>query len=277
MNHKTKLTIACTGAISSVFGAAAGVMYYLAYTRCYDKTIHHFNTGEPFPALIGAFILVAVISAIAGAALMPKKHLVKQSAPSSAMSFALWLTAFIMLGFGFLAIAYNQAGHSDTLFGEYCAKAAPVLSMLCAVPPALWVSSTFRGTSLHAISTFIPLLWCIAILFKYYFDISEIPLNDPELTLTVVTLAALGMFWLSECRLALGILSPAFAIFSALPAIAAGGLSAVRIILYATERYSTPTIYENVVFLAISLFALARLINLCKHGELTIVETESSK
>ncbi len=259
MNRKTKLSLVCGGASATVLGILGGVMYYFAYTRSYDNDIHHFDFASAYPTLMTVFFALAVAISIATAFLMPKKYKVVNKAPDTATAFTLWFCAFVLLSFGLLSYSYNTAPHSDTAFGILCSNAAPILSALCCIPLVLSLSSRLRGTNVHAVGTFIPLFWCAAILFKYYFDISEMPLNDPELTLTVLSLSALGMFWLSECRLALGILSPAFAVISTLPAAAVTSAIAVaRIIFYAKGGYVTPSIYENIPFLAIALLAAVR-------------------
>ena len=97
-------------------------------------------------------------------------------------------------------------------------------------------------------------------MFKYYFDLGEIPLNDPELAVTNVSIAAVILFFLAESRRAL-VISSSFkcAVSSFLVAFITLPIAAARIALCRTDGFTTPTIMENILLAVIGIFAVIRI------------------
>lgn len=100
-------------------------------------------------------------------------------------------------------------------------------------------------------------------MFKYYFDLKEMPLNDPELTLTMVSISSAVIFFLCECRLAIGIASSAVAAFSASAAAClTGSISVARVILWRMDGHIIPAPMETLLLLSVAILAGCRLFEL---------------
>ena len=86
------------------------------------------------------------------------------------------------------------------------------------------------------------------------------PLNDPELSLTMVSISAALVFSLSECRSALGVNTVSGAVFSASAGLCmTGAASAARLVLWKIDGLITPSPTESVMLFAVAVMAGARL------------------
>lgn len=250
--------------ICSALSAAAAALYFIAYhTGIYERDIHHYAKSSPIPAAVAILLFLSFAVSII-TALSVKKSDWNNSAdlPSPSVSFGAYLTAFMFIGY-FIASLYSWAPlPEDVGFGDICSRVCIFLGLLSAVPFICDGSGRVRRGSFHRAMSFFPVIWGAFLMFKYYFDLKEIPLNDPELILTDISIAAVVLFFLTESRRALDITSPFkntaasfLASFIALP------ISAVRILLCKTDSLSLPDMMENILLASIGIFAVLRIIN----------------
>jgi len=247
---------------SAVFALAASILYIVAYHTSYDTVIRHFNTGAVLPYVFGALMAASALAFTVSSVLMRKKCALADAAPKGAETFGLWMCGLMFLIFGVLSFSAEPSANAAGL-GAFCTKALAPLAIVSAAPFLLRASSSTRGGSLHAAATFAPVLWGICIMFKYYFDLKEMPLNDPELTLTMVSISSAVIFFLCECRLAIGIATPAVAAFSASAAAClTGSISVARVILWRMDGHIIPAPMETLLLLSVAILAGCRLFEL---------------
>ncbi|MBR5454014.1 MAG: hypothetical protein IKV54_08040 [Clostridia bacterium] len=246
---------------SAVFALAASILYIIAYHNSYDTVIRHFNIGAVLPYVFGSLMAASAIAFTVTSLLMRKKCTFEAASPKSAETFGLWMCGLMFLIFGVLSFSAEPSANAAGL-GALCTKALAPLAIVSAVPFFLR-SSSYRNGTLHAVSTFAPVLWGICIMFKYYFDLKEMPLNDPELTLTMVSISSAVIFFLCECRLALGIATPSVAAFSASAAAClTGSISVARAVLWRMDGHVIPAPTETLLLLSVAILAGCRLFEL---------------
>lgn len=244
---------------STATALAASILYIIAYHFSYDKVVRHFDAASVLPYVFG--ILMAVSTAIftVGSILLSKKYIISNSNVGSAETFGLWLCGLMFLVFGILSVDAGETQAASKI-GAFCTSAMAPLSIFSLIPFALRTSRRLRNSTLHALSTFAPVLWGICILFKYYFDLKEMPINDPELTLTMVSISCAVIFFLCECRFALGIATPALAVFSASAVtFLTGAVSIARVVLWKTDGHMIPAPGETTLLLAVAVLGACRL------------------
>ncbi len=266
MNNKKSISykarVAIGAALCACLSAGAAALYYSAYHGgLYDKDIRHYASGNVTPAI--AFSLFAVSAVISIITALSVKGAVREDedvVPTASVTFGSFLTAFFFIGYFIMsAYSYEPLPTSPT-FGEICSYVCPFLGLLSSVPFICDASGKIRRASLHRITTFIPIVWGAFLMFKYYFDLGEIPLNDPELAVTNVSIAAVILFFLAESRRAL-VISSSFkcAVSSFLVAFITLPIAAARIALCRTDGFTTPTIMENILLAVIGIFAVIRI------------------
>ncbi|MBR6807957.1 MAG: hypothetical protein IKM46_06220 [Clostridia bacterium] len=262
MNSK-KRNIFRIGSISALaLSVIASVFYAVAYSSDYDLNLRHFTPGSVTAVIFGVLFAVAIAIVSTGAILIRKSGKTADREPNQIETFGLWLTTFMFIAFGILSFISPANTSSDQMnIGVLASKVIAPLALLSAAPFALASSSRLRGSSWHSITSCCPILWGSCLLFKYYFDLTDMPLNDPELALTIVSIASLIIFFISESRSALGINTPSIAFFANCLAVCLGGcVSTVRIILSLVTTHTLPSLMENIIFFSVSALAFVRLI-----------------
>lgn len=249
------------GAVSSaIIALVASVLYGIAYYTCYDKSLRHYEVGAPLPTVCGVLMLMSVIVFTVMSLILRKKTEFRSSAGNSFETFSLVFAAIIFFVFGIFSLTTGEVGHFASKLGEFCTKATAPLAMISSVYFFSASSESMRNNILFKIASFVPVLWGLSLLFKYYFALEDMPLNDPELTLTMVSVSAALVFFLSECRSALGINSVSGAVFSASAALClTGSVSAARLVLWRLDGLATPSPVESVMLFAVAVVAGARL------------------
>lgn len=253
--------------LPTVTAVVAAVLYAVAYHTSYDTVYRHYERNSHLIFVSGLlFTLSVAICAIISLSVRHRAILKPHSA-GAAEVFSLWFTGFMFIGFGIISVI-ERSEPTGTGIGVFCQIALIPLAFLSAVPFALSASDRLRGGTAHRIMSIFPVLWCCILMLRYYFDLSEMPLNDPELILTICALSSLIIFLLSECRRALGIITPPIALFSSVAAAAiAGTTSIARIILFCTDSLAYPRIIELIMLFVISLTAFARALVLPEYAE----------
>lgn len=253
------------GTLVSVFLAiAASVLYAVSYKSFYDTSIRHFDSS----AVVTAFVVFAVLTSlfVLGFSFCFKRQKMVEQGANQIESFVLWLCAFMFICYGVLTIA-SPAAPAYTVeavspLAAFSGKVIGPLALLSAVPFVCAVSDRFRGSFVHGATSFVPVIWGVFLLFKYYFDLEEMPLNDPELTVTTLCVAAILVFMLSESRSALGVASaPLYWLGSVSAFGISGGISTARIVLGIIADHSIPSLMENIIFFSVSALALTRIIS----------------
>jgi len=277
MNSK-KINIFRLGSISAaVLSVIASVFYVIAYTNDYDTSIRHFEAGSVAAIVFTVLFFTAVTVLTVCAILIRRGGSLNDAEPCQIETFALWLNAFMFLAFGAISVAFTTpSAESTSLIGNLASKLIDPLALLSALSFIFAVSSRLRNSALHGFTTFFPIVWGVCLLFKYYFDITDMPLNDPELALTTVCISSLVIFFISEARSALGMNSPAISFFCSGVAVFLGGcISTSRIILSLITSYTLPSLMENVLFFVISVLALVRLLVLERKFTATEIEFDA--
>ena len=263
--NSNKRSIFRIGSLSAIaLSVLAAVFYAVAYSSDYDIELRHFSRGS-VPAVIVAVLFGIVIAVVsASAILLRKSGTLKENEPNQIESYGLWLTSFIFIAFGMISIYYNTNTMTQGAvgIGVLASKVIAPLAILSCIPFIL-ASTNLRGSNWHQLSTCFPILWGVALLFKYYFDLEDMPLNDPELALTILAISSLVVFFISESRSTFGINSPSVSFFGNCIAVCLGGsISTIRIILSLVTTHTIPSLMENIIFFIISALALIRLLML---------------
>lgn len=249
---------------AAVCAAVGAVLYFFAYHSSYDTVIRHYETGAVLPTVFGLLMLLSAVIFSATAISMRRLKLRVTPTGHTAESFGLWLCAFMFLLLAlFTAMQPGTDSVADSFsFGKLCSSLITPLALLSSASFFLALSR-LRGTTLHAIFSLAPVLWSIDIVLKYYFDLTDMTLNDPELSLTMVSLAGIMLLFLGECRLTLGIASAATVAFSASAALfLTGGISLARAVLFRTDALMLPTPAETAFFISAAILGACRLISL---------------
>ncbi|MBQ6789619.1 MAG: hypothetical protein IJO81_05485 [Clostridia bacterium] len=264
MKEKNMLLFRIGTVASVIMAIAASVLYAVSYKSFYDVSIRHFNAS----AVVTAFVVFAVLTVLLNVGFcfcFRRQKMVEQGA-NQIESFVLWLCAFMFICYGVLTVAspdvpvYTAEGMSP--LAAFSAKAIGPLAILSAVPFVCAVSDKLRGSFVHGAASFVPVIWGVFLLFKYYFDLEEMPLNDPELSVTTICISAIVIFMLSESRSALGVANtPVYWLGSVSAFGIAGGVSTARIVLGIIADHNVPSLMENIIFFSVSALALTRLIS----------------
>ncbi len=263
--------------LSAAIAAVAAVLYATAYHTSYDTVYRHFERSSHLIYVSGALFALSVALCAAISLSLRRRATLERRLPSPAETFSLWFSAFMFIGFGVVS-AIEWSAPSGSGIGAICQTALIPLAFLSAVPFALSASDKLRGGTAHRLTSVFPVLWCCALMFSYYFDLSEMPLNDPELILTICSLSSLIIFLLSECRRALGIITPPIALFSSAVAVSiAGTTSLARVVLFCTDNLAYPGVMELVMFFVLSLTALARALALPESLDAVEVPDETAQ
>lgn len=262
MNSKKRSIFRFGGISAAALAVIASVFYVIAYLRDYDLALRHFSVESVTSVLFTVFFFAATAAVTVSAVLIRRGGTLSDTDPSQIETFALWLSAFVFFAFGAISVLFSQtATPSASFIGTLASKLITPLALLSAIPFALATSTRLRKTAIHGFTTFFPILWGVCLLFKYYFDLTDMPLNDPELVLTIVCISSLVLFFVSESRSALGISSPAISFFCSTIAFCLGGcISTSRIILSLITEHNIPSLMENVIFFVIAVLALIRLL-----------------
>ena len=252
-------------ALSLTAGAAGSALYVSAFTSYYDTAIRHYDAVPVLYAFAALFILSVLLCAAASLSLRGRLC-ITNDVPCTFETFILWLTAFLFISFGAATMMSPSDASTLPAVPAICARLLPILSVLSAFSFVFSISSRLRGTAWHAASSLVPLFWTAALLFRYYYDLSEMVLNDPETSMTSLCIACAMLFFLAEARRAFAFLTPAFASFCYTAAASMTGfISISRIVLRIISDHSTPSLNENIAFAAIGLVSLARLYSLNRN------------
>ena len=262
MNSKKRNIFRICGISALALAVIASAFYAVAYSSDYDLSLRHFIPGSVTAVVFGVFFIISIAVVSVGAVLIRKSGKLLDKEPNQIETFALWLTTFMFLAFGVLSfMSPSNTSTAQINIGVLASKLIGPLAIISAAAFALAASTRLRGTSWHALSSCFPILWGSCLLFKYYFDLEDMPLNDPELALTIVSISSLIIFFISESRCALGIATPSVSFFANCLAVCLGGcVSTVRIILSLVTTHNLPSLMENIIFFTISALAFVRLI-----------------
>lgn len=247
---------------SAAVALIASVLYGIAYHTSYDTTIRHFEFGAVLPTVFGVLMALSAVIFTVSSLLLRKKYTIADNAPKNAETFALWFCGLMFLIFGVMSLS-SGSGTASSEIGVVCNKALAPLAIISAVPFFLRTSESMRNSAVHSVLTFAPVLWGICLLFKYYFDLKEMPLNDPELTLTMVSISCAVIFFLCECRNSLGISSSAISVFCPSAALClTGSISGARLVLWRTDGHVLPAPTETLLLFAVAVLAGCRLLEI---------------
>lgn len=272
-------TVTAVSAVAGIIAAVGAVIYACAYKRSYDPIIHHYERGSALITVSAVLLFAALVCSVLPSVKLRKKYSLSDSTPSGSEILTYWLCAFMFIGFGIISVTEGYGADTSSAVGRICAFLEAPVSILSALPFICSASEKLRCGIVHRITSFFPVVWGICQIFKYYFDLSEIPLNDPELAITVTVVSSVVLFFLSESRNAMLTNSPAICSFASLAAVCfAGTISCARIILCFTDSLAFPSIMENVMLFCIALSALTRICALpSRITEKSAEETEQEK
>lgn len=245
--------------IPSAISATGAAAYAMAYHFDYDTTLRHFSSSSILIYISVAILAIAAAWCTICAISLKGKASVKRSAdPCPSETFCLWFSAFMFIAYGIISLTDRSRSISSG-FGAMAEGTLLPLAFLSAFPFAMAASERLRGSTLHRISSIVPVMWTLALMLRYYFDLSDMPINDPELSITLISAASLVIFLLTEARRALGTLSVPLAVFgSGIAAILCGSVTLARIILFIIDGYSLPQIADLSILFTLSLTALSR-------------------
>lgn len=289
MKLNSKNIIKLGGGVSLILAAAAALAYIFAYKNSYDPAIRHFAAGEPLATVFAVLFAISAVAATVTAFMLRKRGNLRDTAPNQIETFVLWFVSFLFLAIAFLYVtsaqpgtlenetstagflagfktsvkeAFSPANGSPMNLGAVAGVLVVPFAFLSAIAFAMSATS-LRSSTVHCIFTFAPVLWGALLLFKFYFDLTEMPLNDPELTLTLVSISAMITLFISESRTSLGINTPAISAFGCILGAGLGGCVALaRIILNLTAGHYVPSLMENIIFFSVGVLALVRFLSI---------------
>ncbi len=244
-------------ALAAVLGITGSVIYSIAYSNFYDKKSMHY-TSTPALYIFGILICASLLAALLTACVLRKNLArtpseIKMSVASKFFRIAAGLVFAVFFVYSLVKGHWNVY----TSFGRTLIVLSPFASA-----SMIAGATSLRKKWPEILLSLIPVIWTGVLIFGYYFSRQSMPINSPEKSLTNVVIAALLLFLLSESRDSLDDVNPVLCIFSTASAtFVAGTVSIARIILRLTCRLNHPTLKINVIFLAISLYAAARLLD----------------
>ncbi len=251
------------GSVSAIITALiAAALYIFSYITYYESDIHHYKAGEITTVAFGVLFAISFVINAVSSVVLRKNTTLRESENTGFDTFAFSFAALMFVLDGIMAISSVSSVQFATKLGEISTKLTIPLAFLAAVPFVMAISSK-RNSTLHRIFSLFPVLWGVFEIFKYYFDISDLPLNSPELTLTIVSLCAAVLFFLAYARETLGIGSAAISLFGSVAAISLSGFIALsRTVLFFTNNVEIVSLSENLALVSIAIMAAARLVSL---------------
>lgn len=244
-------------ALLAICAIAGAVFLYFAQTVDYDLSIRHFAKGSPYAIAASlSAAAAAVVGLAAGLTQKRKSAQVYLAAPSAFFIFTSSVTGFMMLASFILSI--RELAHG-----------LPILEILRLVLLALaaafffLVSTREKKGDGFAFLSLCPILYALLSVLTVYFD-TAYAMNSPLKSYYLLMYLSMALFFTAEARTAIRELQPfSYTLFGSLCFVlsASIGLSQLAIALYDTVGHGFSVI-DCALWIAISLFALSRLLSL---------------
>ena len=192
MKKSAKLTIACISAAALAAAVAAGVLYFIAVTQNFDRTISHFNDSPTVTAFVCCFIAAAALAAAAGIASRKKATVRDGGSYNLAVIIPFTVTGALILASGIIGIVDLIRATSPTeISRDYITSvAAPILAVFASVY-FLLISGGEKTESVRSFFGIAAMVWALVCTLDVYFRKGE-PINSAAkailLTTTIVDL-----------------------------------------------------------------------------------------
>ncbi len=247
-----------------ILGGAAAVVYFFAFRKYYDPELHHFD--PTILVTVGLILFICtLIAAVITLAWAPRKEYLDYDNSTSAESFGTAFLAFIFLGSGIVTYISGMK-YTGTMIGSVCSKLIIIFSVIAAVFFLLRSIPRFQRSVPAQILSVFPVLWGVAAIFKYYFNISDYPLNDPETILNMIMFSAAVLFFLSEARASMGYAKASYVLASSGLVFGLGAVcAAVKLILQTLRAATMPAPGELLILLACGVLSMARIVSVRSH------------
>lgn len=274
MKKSLKLTMTILCAAVFLCAALCAVLYSIAARTSLDTAILHFNDSPVVTAMIVMFAVTSVLCVTAGFAMFRKVSVTAIPDNTFFISFATTFAGLLMICSGVMtAIKY---GLSILLSENLLPLAIVVLSVISGVYFILFRFNE-KTLTVRMWLSFAPVLWALCLVMQIYFD-TERTINDPIKSLMLLLCGAHLVFLCEDIRFYLKNQNAAIYYFISLAASFTSIAVAIPNLILTYMK--TPTfdfsVIETVVFIALGMFALARLASLpAVLGE--YVKTEKKK
>jgi hypothetical protein len=246
----------CAAAVSIVFAAAASVFITLGFLKQYDNGVDHFMRGSYFLALTAACSVLSLAAAAAGGVMLRKK-----------CSPALPLAGTTPAVFGSSLCAFMLAASAVLDVVSYIG--VPVAGLSVAATAAAVLSAAYffmaaapldRSNPLFGLAGLAPVVWSILSLMAVYFS-DSLAMNSPHKVCLQLMYVSLMVYFVTECRFALGRITVMRWLFTGCAAILATSLVWVPRVVWAVrgETLYGYTLISTAVFAAATVYIAVRV------------------
>lgn len=260
MKRSAKLTITILCAAVFLCSAICAVLYSVAASTSLDTAILHFNESPLVTAMIAFFIITPLLCLAVG---LVMRHKVSVTAIPESTIFVSFATTFAGLLLICTAVM-TFVEHRSSIFTY--SKLLTLATAVCALLSGVYFL-LFRGNEKTIIArlwlSFAPVAWGLCLVMQIYFNTNR-TINDPIKSLYLTLCAIHVIFLCEDIRFYIGIQNAAIYCFVALAASFASVAVAIPNLILTCIK--TPTfnfsILDIVAFIALGMFALARLASL---------------
>ncbi len=242
--------------LAGLLGVIGAIIYSIAYSKDYEPEIMHYRSGSVLIVVAGALLICSVVAALVCGILMRRSaaRLSLTVKGSSAVFFS-FFTGLMFFAYAVSVIISSKGFPGGRL--EIIAFLASIVAGFAMLVRTLKDKMKIPG----AILSLFPTVFCVALIFIYYFDLTSAPINSPEKGMTNVVLSAAVLFFIGDSRDRLDRSTAAFAVFSRfVAAFIVAPTALVRIVLGFTSGLSHPPFIVNVLLFASGLYAFYLLV-----------------
>lgn len=258
---------------ATVCAASCAVLFFFACKKDYDLAVYHFNPGALITFTAVTLIASAVLALVSAVILGKKETVTVKPSARVLSSFASSLTALLLVYSSLSVIPdlvqtfgkYQSFNRLSFFKANYLTLIALVFALLSAVYFIFSVMGCFKKATVFL--SLAPSIWAGVRMLQVYF--SDIPMNDPLKSVTLVLYASLMLFLCEDVRTHLKCHNPITATFFPLLGLVCVLAIAVPqfalIFLGPQELVSTHEMLFDIsgspLCISIGLFALSRFID----------------
>lgn len=255
---KLPMTILCAAVF--LCSVLCAVLYSVACRTSLDTAILHFNDSPLVTAMVAMFIATPVLCLAAGLVMWRKASVTAIPESTVFVNFATTFAGLLLI----CTAVMTFVEHRGTIF--YRSKLLILATAVFAILSGVYFL-LFRGNGKTLTArmwlSLAPVLWGLCLIMNIYFD-TERTINDPIKSLYLTLCAVHVIFLCEDIRFYIGIQSAAVYYFIALAASFTSIAIAIPNLILTYMK--TPTfdfsVLETTAFIALGMFALARLASL---------------
>lgn len=250
----------CVSAAAALSLLALGTAAFLtaAVLSEYDRSLHHFVSGQPFFPLSVILCLLGAAAAIGLSLTLRIKKLSVSPTDSAPSQFAAALVGFLLLFTFILTIPSAQT---------WTERIRLAVTALSAFPFLMSSQRTASLTPIRALLSLFPIVYAFLSVLDIYFDAST-GMNAPLKSYYLMMYLSMALFFTAEARMILGrFRTPSYCLFGSL-CLLLGGSVGLSHILLALQGTALPlSLTDSLPAAASAVYAAFRLFSLRFSGE----------